>query len=372
MGNYSFLNGLVYDNGALTKENLHIPNKDVSSNSDEIITLDCLDCYVLPGMIDIHTHGAMNIDFNHVTEEGLQAVNKFFLNQGVTGWLASIVTDDEQKMFENAKIISEYSKLSSNGCIGVHLEGPFLSIEYKGSMPEKYLKYFDYRLIQNIQDECHGQIKYITVAPEVEGVIEGIEKLQALNIVVSIGHSAATYDQAIKAIHKGAKVSTHTLNAMRLVHQHEPAISGAALASNIYCEVICDGLHLHPNTVDMMMKIKGAKKLIAITDSIMATGLSDGNYLLGAHEITVMNGDAKLKGLDIRAGSTLTMIKALKNTMQFTSKKIENVLPLFIDNPADLFEPSLKSFKTQTTLNAVVLDKEYEVKHVIQNGKLIF
>lgn len=369
MASFRLINGYVYDDGKLERRDVMMMSSD---DMEDIITLDCEHCYVLPGMIDIHTHGGMHVDFNHCTEEGLQRVNDFFARQGVTSWLASIVTDDEDRMLQNAKQISTFCKADTNGCIGVHLEGPFLSEAYKGSMPAKYLKHFDFGFLQRFQEACDGAIKYITIAPEIAGAIEGIEKTRALNIVVAIGHSAATYEEAMQAVAYGAKVSTHTFNAMRLIHQHEPAISGAALASNLYCEIICDGFHLHPHTVDMLMKIKGPRKLIAITDSIQAAGLSDGEYVLGAQPIIVTNGDAKLKHENIRAGSTLTMLHALKNTMKFTNKPLAEVLPLFIDNPADLFDPTLKSFQTQRRLNAIVLNQQYDLIHVIQNGKLIF
>ena len=369
MGIYRLLNGFVYDGG-------HFEKRDVTFNSvndgDKTTTIDCKSCYIIPGMIDIHTHGCVNVDFNNITEDGLNRVNNFFIKQGVTSWLASIVTDEEEKMLYSAKVINEYSKKDTNGCLGVHLEGPFLSKEYKGSMPGKYFKNFDYNFLKMFQKECDGAVKYVTIAPEIEGALEGIEKIRDLNMIVSIGHSAATYEQAMQAIINGVKVSTHTFNAMRLIHQHEPAIAGAALASDIYCEIICDGLHLHPHTVDMLMKIKGPSKLIAITDSIQAAGLEDGEYVLGAQPIVVINGDAKLKNENIRAGSTLTMSTALKNTMKYTNKRLEDILPLFIDNPADLFDPTLKSFTTQRLVNAVVLNETFEIKHVIQNGRLIF
>lgn len=369
MNAYRLEGGYVYENSKFERQDLHFIPPEYNGHT---ITLQCGDHYILPGMIDIHTHGCANVDFNHISEDGLNRVNEFFLTQGVTSWLASIVTDDPEQMLKSAKLISAYSKTDTNGCLGVHLEGPFLSKQYRGSMPEEYLQNFDYCFLEEMQQQCDGGIKYITLAPEVEGALAGIKLLRELNMIVSIGHSDATYEVAMQAIENGASVSTHTLNAMRLMHQHEPAIAGAVLASDIYCEVICDGLHLHPSTVDMLMKIKGAGKLIAITDSIQAAGLADGEYVLGAQEIIVVNGDAKLKHENVRAGSTLTMINALKNTMKFTNKPLEEVLPFFIDNPADLFEPSLKSFTTQSQLNAVVLNQEHELVHIIQNGKYIF
>jgi N-acetylglucosamine-6-phosphate deacetylase len=153
---------------------------------------------------------------------------------------------------------------------------------------------------------------------------------------VSIGHSGADYDTAWAAIRAGAEAATHTMNAMLLLHQHRPAITGAVLESDVYCETICDGIHLHPGTVRLILKTKGLDRVVAITDSIMAAGLPDGRYQLGVNDVTVEGGDAKITGTDIRAGSTLTMDRALRNLVKFTGEAPETVLPLLTKNPAKL------------------------------------
>ena len=153
---------------------------------------------------------------------------------------------------------------------------------------------------------------------------------------MSIGHSGADYDTAWAAIRAGAEAATHTMNAMLLLHQHRPAITGAVLESDVYCETICDGIHLHPGTVRLILKTKGLDRVVAITDSIMAAGLPDGRYQLGVNDVTVEGGDAKITGTDIRAGSTLTMDRALRNLVKFTGEAPETVLPLLTQNPARL------------------------------------
>jgi N-acetylglucosamine-6-phosphate deacetylase len=165
------------------------------------------------------------------------------------------------------------------------------------------------------------------------------------------------------AIEKGVKAATHTGNAMRLLHQHEPAIFGAALESDIYCEIICDGRHLHPGTVRLIVKAKGNKKVVAITDSIMATGLPDGYYHLGVNKIVVENGDAKLVSNGTRAGSTLTQNNALKNLLSFTGLPLENILPMLTENPAKLIGIFDKTGSIAEGKNAdiVVLDKDNNV-----------
>ena len=179
-------------------------------------------------------------------------------------------------------------------------------------------------------------MRYLTVSPEVEGVLEMIPAARELGITVAIGHSGADYETAMAAIEAGAAAATHTGNAMRLLHQHQPAILGAVLESDVYCEAICDGRHLHPGTVRLLLKTKGLDRVVAITDSIMAAGLPDGNYHLGVNEVVVADGDARLVSNNARAGSTLTQDTALRNLLAWTGRPLEQLLPLLTENPARL------------------------------------
>ena len=199
--------------------------------------------------------------------------------------------------------------------MGIHLEGPFLCPAYKGAMPEHLLKKPDMELLKAYQEASVGDVRYITVSPEVEGIVDFIPYIKSLGIQVAIGHSGADYDTARRAIQNGALGATHTGNAMKLLHQHFPAIWGAVLEDDeVYCEMICDGRHLHPGTVRFIIKIKGLDRVIAVTDSIMAAGLPDGNYKLGVNNVVVVDGDAKLVSDGTRADSTSTTRKALKKS----------------------------------------------------------
>ena len=155
-------------------------------------------------------------------------------------------------------------------------------------------------------------------------------------VTVAIGHSGADYETAISAIDAGARACTHTFNAMALFHQHRPAIMGAVLERPVFCEAICDGRHLHPGTVRMLLACKGWDKVVAVTDSIQAAGLPDGRYKLGVNDVVVRDGDAVLADTGVRAGSTLTTGQALKNLVGFTGESVERVLPLLTANPARL------------------------------------
>lgn len=334
--------GAVYCGRRMEKKDLCMENGkitaicDPADRSGSVYRADGK--YVVPGFIDIHTHGGCGVDVNGAKKEDFQKIGHFFALQGTTSWLCSILTDTQEQTETAIREAVAHQK-DHRDCadlLGIHLEGPFLASAYKGAMPEHLLRDADIDLLRHYQETAEGNIRYITVSPEVEGIPEAIPEIRSLGIVVAIGHSGADYETAWKCIRNGAAASTHTCNAMRLLHQHEPAIMGAVLESDVYCEVICDGRHLHPGTVRFILKIKGYDRVVAITDSIMAAGLPDGAYKLGVNDVIVEDGDAKLKSDGTRAGSTLTTGTALRRLMEFTGKPMETVLPLLTENPARL------------------------------------
>lgn len=302
-------------------------------------TFDAKGKYITPGFIDIHTHGAVNEDINNTTAEGLGKIADFFLTQGVTTWLMSIVTDQDSEVKKAIENFNTYqARQEDTNLLGIHMEGPFLSKEFRGSMPEELLKEFNLQYVQQMNELAHHNIRYITVAPEVRGVIEGISALQKENIHVAIGHSGADYETTLQAVREGAESCTHIFNAMGLFHQHHPGFMGGVLESDMMYEAICDGRHLHPGTIRMLIKLAGVDRVITITDSIMATGLKDGFYKLGANEIVVKDGDAKLRYQDVRAGSTLTLRQALVNLLKFTDLSVGEILQMMTLNPAKLLK----------------------------------
>ena len=335
----SIKNGLVPGDRGLERRDVYVRDGVVTdapaAQPDEVIDAEGL--AVLPGMIDIHMHGADGVDVNAADQAGYDRISAFLARNGTTGFQCSILTDtEEQTAWCIDQAVRAMSRtLPGAQLLGIHLEGPFLSADYKGAMPEHLLRKGNAALFRRYQELAGGRIRYMTVSPEVPGVPEMISAL-AGEVVIAIGHSGCGYNTAMDAIRRGAKAATHTFNAMRLFHQHEPAIMGAALESDIYCEAICDGLHLHPGAVRLLLKCKGWDRVVAITDSIMAAGLPDGPYKLGVNDVVVRNGDATLASNGTRAGSTLTQQRALKNLMAFTGEPLERVIRLLTVNPARL------------------------------------
>ncbi len=336
-------NGAVLWNGAFTPVDLAVEDGAITAvihgyhNEKNLPEVDAAGCKVLPGFLDLHTHGAAGVDVNAADAEGLRTIGRFFASQGVTGWLCSVLTDTpEQTLWcmEQARQVIEGGPYDGAALLGIHLEGPCLSSEYKGAMPEHLLMHTaDAELFARYQKASGGHVRYTTLAPEIPGVPELIPRLNAMGIVCAMGHSGAGYDQCVACVEAGVRSTTHLGNAMRLFHQHDPAIFGVALESDVYVEAICDGRHLHPGTVRLYLKAKGYDRVIAVTDSIMAAGLPDGNYKLGVNDVIVEDGDAKLPN-GVRAGSTLTLAQALRNLMAFTGEGAETVSRLMTANPA--------------------------------------
>lgn len=378
MSEIVFENGLVYTQGCFQRVSVYVKDGRVESVGADA-PADCprADLFgkmLVPGFIDIHTHGGGGVDVNAADGEGFAKISRFFAAQGTTGWLCSILTDTEESTLRAIGNARDFMARPACGArlLGIHLEGPFLSPEYKGAMPESLLRRGDAALFREYQAASGGAVRYMTVAPEADGVVEMIREL-AGEVTIAIGHSGADYETAITAIEAGAAASTHTFNAMGLFHQHRPGVMGAVLERPVYCEAICDGRHLHPGTVRMLLACKGWDRVVAVTDSIEAAGLPDGNYKLGVNDVVVRNGDALLADTGVRAGSTLTTGQALKNLVNFTGESVERVLPLLTANPARLLGLCGKGeIAAGMDADLAVLDETLGVRGTYVGGDLVW
>jgi N-acetylglucosamine-6-phosphate deacetylase len=278
-------------------------------------------------------------------------------------------------MARQLEVITEPSLLEScPQILGVHLEGPFLCAAYRGAQPAEYLRNPDLGTFEALQKAARGRILLTTIAPELEGAAAFTAALTASGVRVSIGHSAASYEQAMAVIAAGAACATHVMNAMKLLHMHDPAILTAVLESDIYAEMICDGFHLFPPIVRFLLKAKGLDRMIAMTDSIMAAGLPDGDYVLGVNDVVVSEGDAKVVSTGARAGSTLTMDRAVRNIGKYTGLELEKISKLVSENPAKMLGifDRTGSIAEGKAADLVVLDCEGRVAMTVASGSVVY
>lgn len=299
--------------------------------------LDFADATLAPAFFDVHFHGAAGHDVMEATAPAIEKIGAFLSTRGTGSFFATTVTasiDETLRAVEGlAKLISAPGKEGHARAVGIHLEGPFLSHAKRGVHPPALLLAPDIPTFDRIYDAGQGQVKLMTLAPELAGAADLARHATRRGVRISVGHSDATAAATKAAIAAGAVSATHTFNAMRALDHREPGILGTVLAnSSLYAELICDGIHTAPEMVQIWWKAKGSERGILITDSMSAAGMPDGEYTLGGFAVHVANGKATANG--VLAGSVLTLDRALKNFIQFTGASVEDALRLLTANPA--------------------------------------
>lgn len=299
----------------------------------EIVPLEGM--LVLPGLVDIHTHGAAGIDFNLFTQDEISRVLSFYLKNGVTSLFPTIVSDASSRIIGQITMISELQK-DFPEIKGIHLEGPYISRRFKGAIPETNLKNPDIFETKAFIKAAKGLHIHMTLSPETENAPGFIKAFANDNITFSLGHSGATYEETEAAVAAGARCFTHAFNAMKPFDHHNPGIVGYMLSSDCYLELIADGHHLAKDTLKVLSRLIDPERLILVTDSIMATGFEDGTYYLSEVRITVKRNQAMLFERKVRAGSTLTGFEAVNNYSRFTNTPLEKAVLLMSSNPAKM------------------------------------
>ncbi|WP_207695962.1 N-acetylglucosamine-6-phosphate deacetylase [Enterococcus sp. DIV0212c] len=324
---------------------------------------------LIPGMIDVHIHGANNFDMMDGTTKSIQEVSKKCLETGCTGFLVTSVTsslDALLTMIDRTKEVigqEEGAKI-----LGIHLEGPYLNVKRKGMQDPTYLRNPDLKEMATIFDRAGDLIKMVTVAPELPGCLELITYLKEKNVVVAIAHSDATYEEAQIAFQHGATHITHCFNAMPPIHHRAPGLVTAALENDdVSVQAIVDGIHLHPGIVRLLHKIKGADGVILITDALQAMGVGDGAYEFGGHQVTVENGVARLKDGTL-ASSTVTMNEALRLSVEM-GIPLDDAIKMGATTPATILgEKKLGKIEVGYDADLILLDKEFSVIEKILKG----
>ena len=276
--------------------------------------LDAQGGYVIPGLVDIHTHGAMGEDFSDGNPAGLQPMADYYAAHGVTSYVATTMTLSEEILTPAMHAIRDFRPNGGAKCAGVHLEGPFLCYAKRGAQAAEHLHKPDAGLFHRLNEASGGQVKLVTVACEEEGALPFIREISQV-CTVSLGHTTADYDTAMAGFAAGASHATHLYNGMNSFLHRNPGVIGAAFDSEASVELICDGLHIHPAVIRATHQLFG-DKLNLISDSLRCAGMPDGNYELGGQPIVVKDHKATLLDGTL-AGSSISLLDAVRNVVRF-------------------------------------------------------
>lgn len=342
--------------------------KEIYPYNEKEVTKDYGDLRILPGFIDIHCHGAYGFDTNDANPEGLRKWAKGIVDEGVTSFLATTLTQSEE-VLTNA--VSNVAKVVEEGyegaeILGIHFEGPYLNKAHKGAQPEEYCVKPNIEQFKRYQKAAHGLIKYITMAVENDEDYALTKYCSQNNVVVSIGHSNATYEQAVQAYAHGARSMTHVYNAMTpFTHRANGLVGGALRIRNMYGEIICDGNHSTLAALNNFFTSKGPDYSIMITDSLMCKGFPVGTkFDFGGQEVVIYpDGSAHLVEAGNLAGSTLNVNKGLKILIEDALVPVNYAINACTSNPARCLHVDDRKGTIGVGYDAdlVVLDRDYEV-----------
>ena len=328
-----------------------------------------------PAYLDIHIHGGMGHDVMEPNAEGLARFEAFLAQHGVAAYLPTTVTAPEENILRALDWLAkriETGESAGAGArpLGIHLEGPFISHARRGVHPPEYLVPPTLSRFERYWQASRGNIKVMTIAPEVEGAMEVIAEASRRGVCCSLGHSDSDLPTTRAAIAAGAHHATHTFNAMRPLDHRQPGLLGAVLTdSGVTADIIADGIHLDPTVVQLFLRAKGTQAAVLITDAISATGMPEGRYRLGSFEVEV-RGNKCTRG-DTLAGSVLRLDQAVRNVMQFAGWKLEEAVQLASVNPAAVIGEKSRGILTAGAgADIVVLTPRGEVQRTIIGGRM--
>ena len=370
----------VYVSGVFTPAQIEVENgKIVKINSygAKEVDADYGENRIIPGMIDVHCHGGLGFDTNDANEEGLVKWAKGLLNEGITGFCPTTVTQSVEILTNAVANVANVVKKGYEGAeiLGIHFEGPYLNMKNKGAQPPEYIVTPTVEQFKKYQEAANGLIKIITMACENDPDFELTRYCAANGVNVSIGHSGSTYDEAVLAVANGANGMTHTFNGMNPLHHREPYLTGAAMRlKDTYAEIICDGNHVVWPAIYSLITSKGRDYCIMIDDALCAKGCAPGYYELGGNAIEIReNGSAYLQGTNTLAGGTLKFNKGLQNLIEKVIIPIDWAINMVTINPARYLGVDDHKGKIMAGYDAdmVVLDRDYEVVQVYAKGKSV-
>jgi N-acetylglucosamine-6-phosphate deacetylase len=350
-----------------------------SEVSGEHVVIDAGDSIIVPGFIEVHTHGGGGFNLHTTDVEEIHAYANWVVSTGVTSFLIAVVgTPGGLPTAQLATAVQaiEQQKLACGAQpLGIHLEGPYISVERRGAHPPSWLRVPDGAETERMLELTHGYLRLITLAPELPGAEEMIQRLLKAGVTVSIGHTDATYEQARQAIQLGITHATHCFNAMPPLSHRAPGPMGAiAQAEQVLGEIIADGVHVHPALMEILVRILGPERIIVVTDAQAAAGMPpDTIFEFAGQHAHVTCGAARLEDGTL-AGSVLTLDQALRNMLHYTHVSLQEAVAMLTLNPARSADVSAYKGKLSAGYDAdlLILDQELHLQATICRGQVAY
>jgi N-acetylglucosamine-6-phosphate deacetylase len=368
----------IVKNGLLTtkKERIYHVGPELEHDfSENVKKIDVSGKYIMPGFIDLLVHGgAGGFGFSDENEESIEKISNYFLKQGSTSLLASLHAKPKQALLDDLARVGRYIKSHpESNIIGIHMEGPYLNPELKGAMNANYLWKPTIASFKEMWKASEKTIKMMTISPELDGALDVIREASFHGVVCSIGHSTASYEIVDLAIDSGAAHITHMFNAMKPINHRNPGVATAALLRDeLKIQLIADTYHVHPATMEFLIKSKTPKGIILITDSIRVGGMHEGEATQFSDQKVTLSGNKAVMEDGTIAGSTLTLNKAIKNIIETTGTKIADAVRMATVNPAKVIKSDKGILSSGKPADFVVLDKDFNVEMTIMNGEIVF
>lgn len=359
----------IFRNGNIAiKDEKFVLLNEVNESEETIV--DGRGYMAIPGLVDIHFHGCVGADFCDGTQEAIAQMAEYEASVGVTSICPASMTISEEELHQVMKTAGLYQNEKGAKLVGINMEGPFISGKKKGAQAAEHIRLCNLELYRSFQQESGNLIKLVDIAPETDGAMEFIDAVKE-ETVVSIAHTTADYDTASEALKRGASHVTHLYNAMPPLNHREPGVIGAARDDEkCHVELICDGVHIHPAVIRATFAMFGAERIILISDSMRATGLSDGWYTLGGQEVFVKGPKATLKDGTI-AGSATDLMGCLRMAVFGMGIPLEDAIACATMNPAKEIGvyDTCGSITPGKDADLVLLDDKLQIQKVYIRGK---
>ncbi|WP_044916334.1 N-acetylglucosamine-6-phosphate deacetylase [Butyrivibrio sp. WCE2006] len=376
---------LVYTKDHIFEEkDIFTKDQRISETSGDETELDAKGLLAIPGLVDIHFHGAVGHDFCDGDKKGLEEIAEYEAQNGVLAICPATMTFPEEVLSNVALNAKSYKEgiesdrttpdnIKRADLVGINMEGPFISPDKIGAQNPDYLQLPDIDMFRRLQEKSGDLFKLVDIAPELPGSMEFIKE-HSSDVKISLAHTCSDYDTAIKSFQNGAGHMTHLFNAMPGLNHRNPGPIAAAIECKAEAELIADGIHVHPAMVRFAFNAFPEDKMILISDSMEATGLPDGEYQLGGQKVTVIGNKAVLTDKpDVIAGSVTNLFDCMKNAVKNMGISLETAVRAASENPAKSIgiDADYGSIEPGKYANIILMDKDFNIKHIVNRGQLL-